>query len=1039
VKLLKIPTPPKEFIIYGVLVGAGILVLMEALDGSRLGILLAAVCLPAGCLAAWMLGRAMRDEKDQRERYKLFSDIAEEAILIHDQGVILDTNPALARLLGYEVPEMIGQPVTRFMDPSSGRKTEEYLQKGYPQGSYEVTAQRKDGTHFQLLVHGRDMDYKGHKARFSIGWDLTEWKRAEEAVRKSEDNFRTLIESSPDAVLVHQEGKIIYVNQKCLQLLGYEDKGGLLSKPPLETIHPGDREKIVKRIEQTLRGGENPAIEIRVLRKDGAPVEVESSSIGIRFEGRPATMVLLRDIAARKRAEEALRASEERFRNLLENSREGISLTDREGKVIYVSPSNKKLTGYDGGERVGRGVLDLLHPEDLARAAGEMDRLRKNPGLSVTSQFRLRHKDGRWLTAEVTAVNLLDNPDVGGILINSRDVTKEKEAQEALARKELYFRSLIENSHDVISITGRDGKMTYISPSVKRVLGYEPSERIGQGYLQIMHPDDVERIRSEFGKLLAAQGASWTVEFRLKHKDGTWRHVESTGINLLDDPVVGGIIYNLRDITPSKRAEEALRQSEERFRNLIENSNDVITLTGTDTKTIYVSSSIRKVMGYSPEERVGRSFMELVHPDDQSRVRGLLKEFGYNFGTTLNVGVRAKHKDGTWRDLDVVATNLLNHPVIQGIILNYRDVTDKKLADEALRRSEENFRELIEKSPDAIIVHTLERTVYVNQALLGLLGYERDGELVGRSPEIIVHPEDRKAVKARIQKLGSGKGYNPPAERRFLARDGRTVPVEVVSFAIQFQEGPVIVAIARDLTERKETEKALMRFERLSTIGEMAASLAHEIRNPLASISAAAQILKKKNGALGKEEGKTLDAILAQTERLNRLILDTLHFSKAERPTDTETFPVKEALEGALRLSQVQFGPAHSKVKVVWELPEEEPRLNANPQRVQQVLVNLILNAYQAMAGGGTLTLGLKTGPEWVSIRVADSGPGISEEDLGRIFEPFFTTKKSGSGLGLAICSRIAAENGGRLEVERIKPHGTAFLFTLPLKEGRAA
>jgi signal transduction histidine kinase len=240
-----------------------------------------------------------------------------------------------------------------------------------------------------------------------------------------------------------------------------------------------------------------------------------------------------------------------------------------------------------------------------------------------------------------------------------------------------------------------------------------------------------------------------------------------------------------------------------------------------------------------------------------------------------------------------------------------------------------------------------------------------------------------------------------------------------------------------DITERKNTEQVMLKLERLSTIGEMAAGMAHEIRNPLAAISMAAQLMKRKNTP-GTET--FLQTILEQSARLEQLVKDTLDYARIEKGAAVPSLSLKSALESALRLSQIQIGPSQEKVRVEWvHAASGDYAARAQSQRVQQIFINLILNAYQAMAEGGQLTLGLAEDGDKVLVRIADTGPGLPKKDFQRIFEPFFTTKGTGSGLGLAISQRIAVQYGGRITAERLKPHGMAFTLELPRAEGSPA
>jgi two-component system sporulation sensor kinase A len=313
--------------------------------------------------------------------------------------------------------------------------------------------------------------------------------------------------------------------------------------------------------------------------------------------------------------------------------------------------------------------------------------------------------------------------------------------------------------------------------------------------------------------------------------------------------------------------------------------------------------------------------------------------------------------------------------------------------------------------------------------MLKLVGYSAD-ELLGQKADFFVHSKHVPGVRERIEKMKAKVEYNPPQEKIFIRKDGELVYAEAVSFLIHYEGVTMAAVLARDLTERKKTEEALMKLERLSTIGEMAAGMAHEIRNPLAAISSAAQILKRKKI---KEDNGQLETILGQSDRLEKLVRDTLDYAKTGAGLPYESFSMKPVLENALYLSQIQFGPLSKNVNILWDVAPEDIRLKGDAGRIQQILVNLILNAFQIMVSEGVIILSMRRDKKSVFVRVADNGPGISDANLKRMFEPFFTTKNHGSGLGLALSQRIAQEHGGQIKIERLAPRGTAFILQLPL------
>ncbi len=865
---------------------------------------------------------------------------------------------------------------------------------------------------------------------FGFSMDVTEAFAAKQELWRREKREEILAQTSQDLIVFFsQKGERIYESPGIEKILGFKP-GERESAGPVTHLHPEDQKRADAAFKRALKNPGVPVrVETRVRHKHGH--WIYGDVIITNFLDKPgveAVVVQTRDISEKKAAEEALRLSEQRFRGMVENSQDIITLLDAEGRRLYEAPSIQKVLGFEPGERGGT-TFDNHPPEDVPKARRAFREALKNPGKAIQAQLKVRRKDGTFIDAEMSITNLLKDPSVRGVVVNGRDVTKRKKAEENLKNQERHYRALIDNAHDVIYILDRTGKRIYESPSVERVLGFKPGERTGSSVFESMHPDDLEKARQTFKKILKTPGWAETIELRTRHKKGHWVYAEVNIVNLLEDPSVNGVIVNFRDITQRKNTEMALRQSEESFRALIEKSPDGILVHRKDFIS-YANPAFLAMAGYEKlDEVIGLPWNFHLPPEEiekvQKRIERLTDPGAYNPPVERNV----KCKDGTLLPVESLSFSVVleNEKFLVAVI---RDLSQKKEAQLALEKAEKSFRNLIELSPDAIMIHTQEKNLYTNKAFLKLFGYESPEELPEKPWQVMVAPEEIQSVLSRIKRVGVSNAPNPPMERRILKKNHERVPVEVVSFTVLFEGQTAMAAVFRDLTERKNAEKILLKYTRLGVIGEMAAGLAHEIRNPLSGIGLSAQYLSRKYSQTPEAQVQVQN-ILDQTERLKQLVNDTLDFSRDTPLQDLTRVDAWELMQTSLRLVQVQFGPKNTRVEVKWTFEKGRFFVWVSPNRIQQVLVNLILNAYQAMERGGILSLGCSNLGNGVVFRVEDNGPGITPEARIRLFEPFFTSKKNGSGLGLSVSQRIVEAHGGHLRVEN-PAQGAAFLVELP-------
>jgi diguanylate cyclase (GGDEF)-like protein/PAS domain S-box-containing protein len=377
------------------------------------------------------------------------------------------------------------------------------------------------------------------------------------------------------------------------------------------------------------------------------------------------------------------RDGEARFlRALVEHSADMVSAVAADGSLLYHYPPG--VLGYDEGENFGTAIFDFIHPDDRDLAVRRFAEALETPGAAEPFECRIRAADDSWRWIEVTGNNLFDDPEVGALMLNTRDVTDRKVAEDALRHSEERFRSLIKHSSDIIGIMDEAGAIVFVSPAISRIIGVPVEELIGTSAFDLLHPEDVEAAVTALVNLIEDPTVPQRVELRAKHRDGTYRDLEVVPSNLLDDPSVRGIVLNSRDITDRRRAEQSERDSHEWFRSLVQHGSDIIAVVDPDTTVRYVSPSVEHIMGYPHDDFVGHVGFDFVHPDD---VEAVATHFGIAVATAGYHGaieLRALHADGTWRWLEATHTNRLDDPAVHGMVLNFRDVTERKVAEEQL-------------------------------------------------------------------------------------------------------------------------------------------------------------------------------------------------------------------------------------------------------------------------------------------------------------------------------------------------------------------
>ena len=621
-----------------------------------------------------------------------------------------------------------------------------------------------------------------------------------------------------------------------------------------------------------------------------------------------------------------------------------------------------------------------------------------------------------------------------------------KEAERALLESETRKRAILDAALDCMITVDHEGKILEFNAAAERTFGYTKAALLGQNMADRIIPPHLRRRHRDAFESYLLKGEGPILNRRIEttglRADGSEFPVELTvtRIPLEGPPVFQGF---LRDITERKQMETTLQRREEHFRALIEQSSEGIVLASAPGMVRYASPSTSRLLGYAAEEFVGRNLFDLIHSEDRERTREALSSLVRQPGGRITVEYRIRHRDGAWRWMEGIGTNLLEEPSVGAVVINYRDITDRKRAEEALAAEKERLAVTLGSIGDGVIATDVKgRVIFINPTAEQLSGWCQE-EAIGRPlSEIfhIVHEKSRAPCENPVDKvLATGNVVALANHTVLISKDGREHAVADSGAPIRNREGEIIgvVLVFRDVTEKQKMQEELLRASTLESVGLLAGGVAHDFNNILTAIlgnlSLAMLSLDRRS-----EEYERLAQAEKASIRARDLAQQLLTFAKGGVP-----FKKTASLVDLLQES-ANFVVRGSNVRCEFSIQEKLWPVEIDEGQVSQVIHNLVLNAQQAMPEGGIIQiraenkrikeakgLPLKEG-DYVHIAIRDFGIGIPKEHLSRIFDPYFTTKQKGSGLGLPTSYSIIKKHDGYMTVDSELGKGSTFSIYLP-------
>lgn len=825
--------------------------------------------------------------------------------------------------------------------------------------------------------------------------------------------------------------------------------------PPPYTEHmklftPESWGKLSTALERTSKLGIPYELELETVKPDGSngwmwvrgEAEKDSNGIIVTLHGAA------QDITERKKIEYVLRESEEKFQLLFTQAPVAYLALDSKAHFIEVNEKWLDTFGYNKEEVIGKWFGDFLCPEYVDAFRQRFEQFKDNG--HITSEVEILSKDGRKLliafTGKIAYETNGEFRQTHGIM---QDITEQRRVEKALIESEKKYSSYIESAPNAVYITDNKGRYLDVNETMTLMTGYSREELLKMNWRDLTADESIN-IAEEQYRILTENG-SLKCQLQYVHKNGSKRWRSLDAVKLSEDKYLSFS----SDTTERKQIEDALRKSEERFRVAQEISPDGFTIlhpvrneTGetVDFAWVYENQAIAHINQTDPQKVIGKRLLDLFPSHSGTSIFEAYKIVADTGETQIieeiNVG-------------DVISKPIWLRLVVESmgedIAILSQDISERKKREIELQDSEERFRLLVETAPDAVFLLMDLSVSYANPAAVRMLKAGSLEDLTGRPITTWIHQSYLPGDEEHLRVLLEERKPIAPIEQIFVLPEGTEIPVEITAKPIQCQNAPGALIYVRDQTEQKQREEKRLadifqtrQQQKLESIGTLASGVAHEINNPIMGILNYAQLIidEKPDSSISE----FAQEIIWESNRIAEITKDLLYYSRQQKQTHSPA-DINDIIQRTLSLINGVLKKDQIEVKILTS--DDLPTVKCRSQQIQQILMNLLTNARDALNEkypdrDPDKMIIIEThlfedqGRRWMRITIEDHGNGIPKEAQVNIFDPFYTTKSReiGTGLGLSISYGLARDHHGQLNFETMEGQFTKFHLIIPVDNG---